>query len=167
MNQFNECRTLEDVRTLYRALCKVNHPDKGGTTAIMQAINNMYEVAVQRILSTKTGASYAEQGSWYGSREEETEIEMRVRAAVEAVAHLPGLELEVVGVWVWASGNTKDYRVELKAAGYHWMHKKLMWAFKGKSAKYSSGNTSMDDIRQTYGSQRVHYTAQRVIGGKK
>lgn len=40
---FDKVRTPEEAKALYRELAKKYHPDKGGSTEIMQAINNQYQ----------------------------------------------------------------------------------------------------------------------------
>lgn len=40
---FAQCQTLAEARELYRRLCFEHHPDHGGDTLIMQAINAAYE----------------------------------------------------------------------------------------------------------------------------
>jgi hypothetical protein len=77
-----------------------------------------------------------------------------VREAIEKIAHLDGLDIEIIGAWVWVGGDTRSHKEAIKAAGYHWMHKKALWAYVGKASK-SRGNTSLDDMRQKYGSERV------------
>lgn len=39
---FAHCRTLDEARAEYRRLCFVHHPDHGGDTLVMQAINAAY-----------------------------------------------------------------------------------------------------------------------------
>ena len=39
MKYFKDCKTIEEVKSLYKKLAMENHPDKGGDTATMQAIN--------------------------------------------------------------------------------------------------------------------------------
>lgn len=40
---FNNCRTLDELKKEYRRLTMLHHPDRGGDTATMQAINVEYE----------------------------------------------------------------------------------------------------------------------------
>lgn len=154
MNYFQNVSTPEQLKSEYRKLCKQYHPDKGGSTEQMQVINAQYERLMAGFLSGKSADEYG-QGKFYKTREEEAEVEAKVREAVERIAHLDGLEIEIIGAWVWVSGDTKPHKDALKAAGYWWMHKREMWAFKGK---FSSGrsSTSMEELREKYGSERVH-----------
>ena len=43
MTYFTTCRTLEELKKEYRRLCMIHHPDRGGDTATMQAINSEYD----------------------------------------------------------------------------------------------------------------------------
>lgn len=154
MTYFQHITEADQLKAEYRKLCKLYHPDKGGSTEQMQAINNEYESAMRRILSGKADDLYGE-GKFYKTRDEETEVELKVREAVEKIAHLDGLDIEIIGAWVWVSGETQTHKEALKVAGYWWMNKKKMWAFKGKASR-GRGNTSMEELREKYGSERVY-----------
>ncbi|MDK2014691.1 MULTISPECIES: J domain-containing protein [unclassified Deinococcus] len=160
MNYFQSVTTADELKALYRQLCKTHHPDKGGTTEAMQDINSQYEAALTRLLSAKADDVYGE-GRFYRSREQETEVETLIRKAIEAVAHLDGIELEIIGAWVWLSGDTRTHKDTIKAAGYWWMNKKQMWAFKGKTSN-GRGNTSLEEMRERYGSERVSTGPRRL-----
>jgi len=45
-------RNGEELKQTYRELCKKNHPDKGGKTATMQAINLEYEKLKKQFANT-------------------------------------------------------------------------------------------------------------------
>lgn len=160
MSYFQNITDAAELKAEYRKLCKLYHPDKGGSTEQMQAINNDYEKAMRRILSGKPEADYGE-GKWYKTRQEEEETEAKIREAIEKIAHLDGLDIEIIGAWVWVSGNTQAHKEALKAAGYWWMNKKKMWAFKGKPSS-GRGNTTLEEMREKYGSEKV-YTRSRAL----
>ena len=73
MSHFASIRTLEALKKAYRELALLHHPDRGGDTATMQAINAEYDEMHARLMkSGETGvefrrAFYEEQG-WTGSR---------------------------------------------------------------------------------------------------
>ncbi|AFZ69774.1 DnaJ domain-containing protein [Deinococcus peraridilitoris] len=154
MHYFQNAQNADQLKTEYRQLCKTYHPDKGGTTEQMQAINAAYEKLMAQFLSGKSVDEYGK-GKFYKSREEEAEVEARVQEAIQKVAHLDGIELEIIGAWVWASGDTKTHKDALKEAGYWWMHKRGMWAFKGKASS-GRGELTLEEMRERHGSERVH-----------
>lgn len=43
MTYFHNINSLSELKKQFRELVKTNHPDKGGNTAVMQAINNEFE----------------------------------------------------------------------------------------------------------------------------
>jgi len=50
MKYFKECRTLDEVKAMYKQLAKQYHPDLGGDTETMQAINSEYAFACAKVL---------------------------------------------------------------------------------------------------------------------
>src|ERR1700733_2993731 len=98
MNYFKDCQTIDEVKTLYRSLAKQHHPDRGGLTETMQAINSEYSFACAKILK----------GDNLGSEETEEEIlkAEKYRQALESIISLDALVIELVGSWIWVTGNT-------------------------------------------------------------
>lgn len=146
MKWFNDCQTLEEVKALYKKLAKQYHPDLGGDTLTMQEINKEYAFASAKAIK---GADLSE---------EETENEIRFseeyRQAMEKIIHLEGITVELVGYWIWVTGNTYAVRATLKEAGYLFAPKKLAWYFRTGEYKVSKGGKkSLDEIRSKYGSE--------------
>ncbi|PWS33293.1 molecular chaperone DnaJ [Pedobacter paludis] len=157
MKWFKDWKTLDEVKALYKKLAKAHHPDFGGCTSDMQEINTEYAFASARVI--KSG----------GLSDEETENEIRYsqdyREAIESIIHLKGLIIEVVGNWIWVTGNTKVYRCELKGAGYYFASKKLAWYFRtGEFKVRKGGRKSLDEIRAKYGIEVV--SARNVKRGQ-
>lgn len=83
---------------------------------------------------------------------DERTVEERLAAAVIAIDSL-SLSVEVVGSWLWLSGDTKPYKEALKAAGFRWAPKKQRWYFPGKpAAPWARGKLEMEEIRRLHGS---------------
>ncbi|SDD66487.1 molecular chaperone DnaJ [Pedobacter soli] len=147
MKWFNECRTLDQVKALYKTLAKQYHPDLGGDTETMQAINKEYAFASAKAI--KDG----------NLSEEETEAEIRFseeyRTALEKIIHLEGITIELVDYWIWVTGNTIVVKSELKNAGFFFASKKLAWYFRTAEYKCKGGKKSLEEIRQKYGSEVV------------
>jgi len=146
MKWFGECSTLDEVKALYKKLAKQYHPDLGGDTETMQTINKEYAFASAKAI--KDG----------NLSEEETENEIRFseeyRRALEQIIHLEGITVELVGYWIWVTGNTIAVKSELKNAGFFFASKKLAWYFRTGEYKVSKGSKkSLDEIKVKYGSE--------------
>jgi hypothetical protein len=97
--------------------------------------------------------------------EEETENEIRFseeyRQAIEKIIHLEGIVIELVGYWIWVTGNTIAVKSELKNAGYFFASKKLAWYFRtGEYKVTKGGKKSLDEIRDKYGSEVINGNKQ-------
>lgn len=145
-------QTPEQLHTQYRDLCKLHHPDLNRTdptaTARMQQINAEYAAAMapsqRKNKPGKTEAEYTDLAR----------VAENIRAAIEAIITLAGIQIEICGLWVWVSGDTKPVKETLKTAGYKWASKKEKWYYAG-IASGGRGHWDMDEIRSRYGSQRV------------
>jgi hypothetical protein len=146
MKWFNDCLTIEDVKATYKKLAKQYHPDLGGDTATMQEINKEYAFATAK----------AVKGANLSDEEAETEIlsSEAYRNAIEQIIHLEGITIELVGYWIWVTGQTYPNRATLKEAGFLFAPKKQAWYF--RTAEYKVGKSSgksLDEIRDKYGSE--------------
>jgi hypothetical protein len=148
MKHFNDCKTIEEVKARYKKLAKENHPDLGGDTATMQEINKEYAFACAYILK----------GENLSAEETNHKIKMseQYRQAIEQIINRPGIIIEVVGFWIWVTGNTYAVKKELKAAGFFFASKKLAWYFRSDEYKTKGGKKTLEEIRRKYGSEKVN-----------
>ncbi len=148
MKYFNDCNTLEEVKALYKKLALENHPDRGGSTEVMQEINTEYAFATARIVS----------GSNMNAEDTEQQIRFseEYRKIIEQIIHLPGIVIELVGLWIWVTGKTKPVHKELSAAKLFYASKKKAWYYRSDHLKAKRGSKkSLDEIRNKYGSEVV------------
>lgn len=74
---------------------------------------------------------------------------------LDQVREIPGLIVELVGSWIWVSGETKKHKDQLKALGFWWSHKREKWYFHtGKMGGFSSSK-SYKQLKQKYGATKV------------
>jgi hypothetical protein len=149
MTYFNNCTTLNDVKSLYRTLAKTHHPDKGGDLATMQAINNEYAFIIRKIAA----------GADITSEERESEIlnAEAYKNAINAIINLEGINIEICGGWIWVTGSTYQYKGIFKENGFYFASKKVAWYF--RSPEYKTNNRKkmdLDQIRTKYGSQQIN-----------
>ena len=148
MIYFKECHTIEDVKVRYRTLAKIFHPDCGGSNELMQALNTEYAVACNTVLSSDNVATDEAQDAMKLSEE--------YRRVIEQIIPLPGIKIEIVGNWLWITGNTYPVRLQLKQAGLYFASKKQAWYYRSEEYKTTGSKKSLDEIRNKYGSEAVH-----------
>lgn len=150
MNYFKNCETIEQVKHLYRTLAKDNHPDRGGDTATMQAINKEYSFIMAKIAS----------GQGWTAEEVNSAINFGelYKDAINAVINLEGITIELVGSWIWVTGNTRQHKDVLRSAGYWFASKKVAWYFRGVEFKTKGGKKTLDEIKAKYGSENIKTT---------
>lgn len=161
MKHFSSVTSLDELKRQYKKLAFKNHPDRGGKTEVMQEINNEYEQLLNRIINEASKDQYQDssengRGFW-SSRSEHSEVEKKVKQAIDAIINLDGLDIEIIGVWVWVSGDTKQHKDKLKEAGYVWNRVQCKWVFIGKKSN-GRGRMTLDQMRELHGSQKVKKT---------
>lgn len=148
---FFDTKAINDLDALkqeYRKLAVKYHPDKGGNTAQFQALVNEYEKLRDKILS---GSKLSD-----ADQKNEIVIDEALRAAINAIIGLDGINIELIGKWIWVSGNTYPLRTIFSAAGFKYIKKSGVsyWVYKGVESS-SRGGTDMQDIVKKYGSTPI------------
>jgi hypothetical protein len=149
MKFFENVKTLDELRKEYRRLAFLYHPDKGGDTAIMQIINDQYSWLSKKLINNNS--DFSESRKQY-----EHDVSDEIRNRLEKIIALPGIIIEVIGSWIWITGNTFPIRDTLKNEGYRFSKPKTAWYWhQGDFYKASGKLMSMDDMRETWGYQRI------------
>ena len=76
--------------------------------------------------------------------------------------HYEDLIIEVVGSWIWLSGNTKPIKEKLKDLSFRYAYKKKMWYF-GEKIKNGGKTKSMEDIKSKYGVETIKTKSQNRL----
>lgn len=161
INFFQNINDLRELKLHYKKLVLKYHPDKfqdedEKETArdFMKQINAEYDFITEYVKKWgkfPSSGSTSSSSSW--KKSEPTE---EMKAAIDAISDLEGLEIEICGSWVWVSGNTKENKDALKAAGFRWASKKQQWYWRAEEdKKRKKGSLSMEEIREKYGSERA------------
>ena len=154
--------TLEEMKTQYRVLSRSNHPDLGGDLRTMQDINGEWA----DILSThafteateRTAAANAEGKKGAGDYHDLNQVRDILRREIIFILNMGlGIKVELMGLWVWATGDTYPHRDEFKE---HNKDAEIKWIYSGpKKAWYFAGvpsmsrkHTPLKTIRAMYGS---------------
>ena len=143
---FINCKSIEEVKTLYKQLALKHHPDReGGNTQIMQEINAQYKSMMKNPVFR------------YDQQSEEAKADfVKYPDIINQIVTFKGITIELIGDWIWISGNTYTYRAQLKEMGFLFAPKKVMWYY--RPAEYKSSNhkpKDIEEIRAKYGSEQI------------
>lgn len=152
MTYIKNVETLEELKKAYKKLALKLHPDCGGSDEEMAQLNNEYDDLFEKLKNThknKDGETYTK---------ETTETPEQFKDIINKLFNLKmdGVVIEVVGTFIWLTGNTKPYKDEIKRLEFRYSPKKYAWYKAPKDyKKRSRKNYDMNTIRGMYGSQKV------------
>lgn len=169
---FSNVQTLEELRKQYRDLLKKYHPDNvNGSTEATQEINAEYDRLFKMLKDrhesksadgSQDNASGAK--SAYNANMYDWENDKALREILQKIISFNGIEIEIIGQWIWISGNTYSYKKELKELGFKWASQKKQWIWHSEEFRKKSHKTlSMEDIRNYYGSTKVNTMRTKLL----
>lgn len=148
---------FDDAKAAYKAAALKFHPDRNPAGhKMMTIINAAWEFLNSgKINFPINGQTTADSQSFSEA----------INTALNAIINLDGIDIEVCGSWVWVSGQTKKHKDILKANGFFFAPKKIMWYYRhpsNKTVRFKRGSLPIDDIREKYGSMGVAATTQVI-----
>jgi len=163
MNYFSNCKSINEIKTEYRTLAKKYHPDvnPGISDETMKEINNQYHEALKRFDGFTSKGSDNQDHTYRYDQAIEQEIIDKVIELLKL--NMKNVEIEIIGTWIWISGNTKPYRTELKQAKCVWHSKRYMWYFRKMDYRRRYSNMDMNDLRDMYGSKKYDTESENKI----
>lgn len=147
MIYFENIKTVEEAKKTYRALAFEHHPDKGGDVEKMKIINKEYDFICAKILKGENLNESDFHNSWESSQ--------FFKEKINAVINLEGIIIEIVGEWIWITGNTYPVKKFIKDAGYFFASKKQAWFWRPEHAAGGRGKSSLEELRAKYGVEKV------------
>jgi hypothetical protein len=147
-------KTLEELKAQYRKLAFQHHPDRGGSHEAMKAVNNEYDALFPKLKDVHQ----TKEGTTYTARQTTTETADSFKDLIAELMKMDGITIEVIGCFVWVTGDTKPNKDRLKALGFQWHSKKLAWYLAPEDyRKRSRKDYDLETIRTMYGtSGEVH-----------
>ena len=114
----------------------------------MQAVNNEYDdlfLKLKSVHKTKDGTAYS-------AKEETSETAEQFKDLINELMKMDDIIIEIIGCFVWLTGNTKPYKEKLKELKFMWHSKKMAWYLKPKEyKKRSQKDYDLEEIRTMYG----------------
>ena len=136
IKEFSEVTGINEAKKVYKTLAKKLHPDVGGSEEEFKLLNAIYNDFIENKI--------------YFSNE--FKIDLDLEKIISQILHFENITIELVGSWIWISGDTKEIKDKLKELGFKWASKKKMWYY-GEMKGKSHGEKSLDEIKDKYGSK--------------
>ncbi|MGN0607383.1 MAG: molecular chaperone DnaJ [Oscillospiraceae bacterium] len=116
----------------------------------MKQINAEYETAFNRFKNIHESAD--DNTKTYTASKETSETAAEFMVIINKLVVLEGVNVELIGRWIWLSGNTFPHKDILKGIGFRFASKKKCWYWhKDEDACRSRKNMSLDEIKEKYG----------------
>jgi DnaJ-class molecular chaperone len=142
---FAGVQTIEELKKEYKRLAKKYHPDLNrdrDTTKIMQDINNEYEFLFETLKDSKTSKQGHNSAGNY-------------RSVIDEIIKHEGINIDIVGSWVWVFGDTFAIKDSLKALGFRWSSSNKKWYWTEQELTKKKKATSYDYKVKKYGKDSV------------
>lgn len=151
---FKGVSTIEELKKMYKKLAKQYHPDLNldkDTTKAMVDINNEYEFLFGRLASDKdTKAGHS--------------VDDNFRSIIDELLKekFTGITIEIVGSWIWVSGDTYNVKDDIKALGFKWSKNNKKW-YLGEATGKRKGFLNWQQKVDKYGVEIVKQGAKASI----
>ena len=171
---FTGCRTKANIRKRYIELLKKYHPDNGGDLETCKKINLEYE----KVINGAYDPDYNESTTSDDTRERHTatrqkaakDHDKKLREVINKIVFYPGINIEIVGLWIWLDGNTYPYKDQIKASGFSWSKARKKWyccpyGMEDIGARYKK--KAFSELRSIYGSEKVENDERKALTNEK
>lgn len=155
MKYFENVLTLEELKKQYKELAKQHHPDMGGTEEAMKQINNEYE-QLFNILKTKANKSSNTKDHINETPEEYMNI-------INTLINLEGLVIEIVGSWIWLSGNTYPHKETIKELNFRWSKSRKRWYLGELTGSKHYKKEKWENLIDKYGYNKIESKGLQYI----
>ena len=143
----SKLHTVAELRTAYKELLKINHPDNGGKVSDMQEINAEYDT-LYSILSQNESADGE------SCTEQDNAADEAFRAILNEIAGY-NMTIQIIGEWIWAF-DSFAYKDRLKELGFRYAPRKKAWTWHSDEyRRFHRKEVPMNHIRAKYGCQTI------------
>ena len=157
-NYFENVTTAEELKKAFHEWVKKLHPDNGGDIEAFKEMKSQWDKLshsnIWNTHKTADGKSYEKENTT--TPEQFTEI-------IEKLRSLENITIEILGSWIWVTGDTKNYKEILKELGFLFSSKKSAWYFNGETKKRRThSKMTYTDLQKHWGVSYSETTGEKV-----
>lgn len=156
-------RTPEELKKAWLAIVRECHPDKGGSVELCQLANSLYERLADGPFRFQAEPQEIPEAETEAGGFDADELPEETREKAYRFAGIPGLDLEIIGTWLWITGDTRANKDALKESGFRWSPRKAAWYFHAEQyRKHSKKRFTLDEVRAMHGSARFGLARKEI-----
>lgn len=149
---FQNVKTFDELKKAYRDLMKKYHPDlnKGKEkecTEIAKVINNEFEYLFKILPNQRKNKN----NEFYETKKE-FETPQEYMDIITKIIIFKDIQIDIIGSWIWVSGNTKPIKEILKELKFKWHSVRQMWYLNFSKHKSTLCDLTIDELKDIYGS---------------
>ena len=159
----NEQTTAQDVKKQYHDLIKKYHPDlENGSEQAMKTINAEFEAIMQKGIEATKDSKDEQLKRSYTDFKQYADI-------LNKIIFIQDINIEIIGSWVWLSGQTYLHTDDIKKAGFKYSGNKKAWYWYNNIdvKKYFKGRYSLNQIRSKHGSILIENEKRELLTANK
>ena len=148
LKYFIGVETIEELKKKYKELAKKHHPDLGGNKEKFQEINNEYDKLLENLKSNKKA---------------NTKDNDNFKDIINELIKYNELTIEIIGSWLWVSGNTYPLRDSIKKLGMLWSKGRKKWYYTNDNVDYKNTHykkKTYEQLKNDYGCSVVKHTTK-------
>lgn len=161
MKYFENVKTLEELKREYKKIVLKLHPDvnkEKDTTEEFKEMQNEYERVFEMVKNNRVNQN----GETY--TKETTETPEEFKEIIDKLIFFDGVNIEIIGTWIWLSGNTYTYKDQIKELNFKYSKTKKSWYFNNEDDnKYHRGHFTLDQLRERFETTIIETQKQAVL----
>ena len=143
---FNNINSIEELKKEYKRLALKMHPDMGGNAEEFKKMKNEYERLFEILKNKKTATQNAEK----------TETPQEFQEIIDKLIFFDGITIEIIGSWIWLTGNTYQYREQIKELNFKYSKNKKSWYFNGNDNNIKRrGHFTLEELRNRFETSEI------------
>ncbi|MAF44171.1 MAG: hypothetical protein Unbinned7913contig1002_48 [Prokaryotic dsDNA virus sp.] len=132
---FKNYNTVAEVKQAYKKYAFKLHPDKqGGNHNLFVEMQADYLNRLKELDGEINKGFDGKDHKYYYNQKVEQEVMNKITELLKLEA--PDIDIELVGTWLWISGNTRKYKDILKSLKFRWNSKREKWSFVPPSSSF-------------------------------